>query len=289
MQLDLGQPKVDFNSNILDIDIPKELENSVSTGHEYIDFLFAGDGIVPSTTAIITGPPGAGKSTLMLQAADLITGSGNIALYNTGEESLYQIRRHTKRLNIRSGFVPGYNACVDEIIEQLEKLRASNPGKQIFLIQDSVQCLLPSKFDCETGEFRKGRKKGGLAAQLDALITLCKYAKEHFVIMLFINHLTKDGKMAGLNAVKHLVDAHLHLGFETDKKSDMYGERIVVMEKNRFGITSQILGFDISATGLNFSQPAREVDEEVVDAREDALIDRLIRDMDGFTPVEKAG
>jgi len=262
VQLDLGQPEVDFDSNILDVDIPKELEKSIRTNYKPIDTLFAGDGIVPSTTAAITGAPGVGKTTIMLQTADSITSMGHIALYNTGEENLYQIRRHTKRLELKNGFVPGYNLCVDDIIEHLEMLQVANPNKQLFLIQDSIQCLLPSRFDSETGEPRKGRSKNNLNAQLDAIVSLATFAKNNFVSMLLINQITKDGKMAGLKAIEHLVDAHLHLGFDDNKKSETYGKRFIEMKKNRFGVAGLSIEFELVSNGVNFAMPEPAIHEE---------------------------
>lgn len=252
MLLKFGQPDVDSSSNILDIEIPREMEKAVSTGHPHIDVMFAGDGIIPSTVALVTGLPGAGKTTLMIEMADRITGTGNVCLYNTGEESLYQVRRVTKRLNLEHGFIPATHTCVDDIIEQLKELAFLNPGKQIFYIQDSIPCLEASRVDPETGEPLKGRPKTGLNSQVEAVTQLTEYIKSTFGIALLIGHVTKDGTFAGKQALKHVIDCHLHLGIDTDRKSETYGQRVAEMLKNRFGPAGLFFGFELTESGLKF-------------------------------------
>jgi DNA repair protein RadA/Sms len=188
----------------------------------------------------------------MIELADRVTHKGHICLYNTGEESLYQVRRVTKRLDLKYGFIPAAHRGVDEIIEQLKEISLANPGKQVFLIQDSLQCLEPSRFDPETGEARKGRPKTGLNAQVEAVATLTQFIKETFGIFLLIGQVTKDGTFAGKNEIKHIVDCHLHLGIDTDRKSETYGERVAEMLKNRFGPAGQFFGFALESSGLKF-------------------------------------
>ncbi len=249
MDLSVGQPEVDFDSNILDVVVPKELEKSVKTGYKNIDTLFAGDGILPSTSALITGLPGAGKTTLMLQLADAITASGNIALYNTGEESLYQVRRVVKRLNLQHGFVPGYNRTVQDICahaEQLQEVKA-NKNKKIFLITDSLQTL-----EVEREEGKRGRNLSKQNEEVAAIEYLTRWAKDTFNISLVIGQVNKGGTFAGKQEVKHIIDCHLHLAYDTERGSSSYGERIAEMTKNRFGCAGVYYPYEISQSGISF-------------------------------------
>ncbi len=252
VQLNVGQPKVDLDGNILDVEVPKEMEKAISTGHSHIDLLYAGDGVIPSTVSLITGLPGAGKSTLMFQLADAITSKGHICLYNMGEESLYQVRRVAKRLNLKNGFIPSYHTSVDEITEHLNSLKKKYKKKQVFLIQDSLQCISPSRIDPDTGKKKKGRPPKGLKAQVEACTQLTEFVKENFLIMFMVGHVNKKGEFAGKQEIKHILDAHLHLGIDLDRRSETYQQRVAEMLKNRFGTAGLYYSFDLSEKGLQF-------------------------------------
>jgi predicted ATP-dependent serine protease len=78
MQLGLGQPRIAIDTNILEITIPKEMENAIPTGHAYVDKLYTGDGIIAGTVSLVTGAPGSGKTTMMVDLADKLMGIGHI-------------------------------------------------------------------------------------------------------------------------------------------------------------------------------------------------------------------
>lgn len=241
MRLGIGQPKVKRDGNILEIDVPKQMEEAIPTGHPHIDLLYAGDGIIAGTVSLVSGGPGAGKTTLMLQLADSLTRMGHKSIVNTGEESLYQVRRVTKRLDLKHGFIPSYHRDAEDIIEHCEEIRAKYPGKQLFLIQDSLQCLSirPSG--------KRGRPVGAEQAKIIGLEKLTEYAKNNWVTLFLIGHVNKKGEFAGKQTIKHIVDCHLHLSFDPE-----YEERVCEMRKNRFGIAGCFYNFDLQAKGLVF-------------------------------------
>lgn len=244
-RINLGNPDVTTETNILDIIIPKQLEKNISTGIPHIDALCAGDGITPSTVMLLTGLPGAGKTTLELQLADAITGKGHKALVNTCEESLYQVRKTAKRLNLKNGFIPSYYYEVHDIIAHADKVRLKYPDKQLFLFVDSLQ-----KIEFDSG--RAGRPLSQQNAAVEATIELAAWAKQNYSIVVLIGQVTKDGTFAGKQELKHDIDVHMHLGVDTDKKSDTYGERIAGTEKNRFGISGVFLTYEIKSEGIVF-------------------------------------
>ena len=59
-------------------------------------------------------------------------------------------------------------------------------------------------------------------------------SKSTFANAIVIGQVTKDGKMAGANVLKHMVDALITLDVER-KDDDLMGCRILQTEKNRFG------------------------------------------------------
>ncbi len=230
MRLTLGQPEISDSTNILEVVVPDELRELVPTGHPQMDFIFSKTGVTPSSSIFITGIPGSGKTTSMLQLADAITTTGNIAIYNTAEESLYQVRKTIERLELKNGFIPGYDTYLHEILNRANEICEANKDKKIFLFVDSLQCIDIAK---EPGQ--RGRGPGKLEKQIKVIEGLTAWAKETFNVVFTIGHVNKKGEFAGSQSIKHIIDVHLHLGVDLDKKSETCGEPAFIMLKNRFG------------------------------------------------------
>ena len=264
MKIEFGQPKIGINTNINDVDIPEQMKNSIPSGNMYMDSLFAGDGILPSTVCLTTGLPGAGKSTLMMQQADCLTGAGHISLYNANEESLYQVRRTVNRLGLRNGFVVGYDRDVDDIIEHANALQTSYPDKKIFVFADSLQTL-----DASKKKGKRGRNLSRLNMQVEATERLTVWAKDTFNVAFIIGQVTKAGEFTGKQDIKHIVDCHLHLAFHREHRHGPE-ERFARMEKNRFGISGIYHNFSLNARGITFSVP--KIDDEDDDVEDDGTV-----------------
>jgi predicted ATP-dependent serine protease len=263
-------PRVGENRNILAVKIPEEMKNNIPTGHKEIDILMAGDGVTPSTACLVTGVPGAGKSTMMFQLADSITKSGNIALYNTCEESLVQVSRVAKRLKLHHGFNISSHRNIFDIIKHAKVLQEANPNSQVFLFVDSLQTVeVPHvEYDpntCEvltdekTGEplKRKGRTTSGQTTQVEVTKILTLWCKKTYGVCFLIGQVNKDGDFAGRQAIKHWIDAHLHLDINKEKHSADYGMRTAEMTKNRFGIAGIFFPFELEARGVKWI-PSKE-------------------------------
>ena len=109
MTLNVGIKGLKRGTNINDIKVPEQLRNRKKIGIEWFDNAIGGEGFVPSSVMMLTGTPGAGKTTMLLQLANSITKAGHVCLYNTGEESLHQVKMVVERLGLREGFVDGFN------------------------------------------------------------------------------------------------------------------------------------------------------------------------------------
>jgi DNA repair protein RadA/Sms len=229
------------STNILSIDIPYQLEQTAKTGISYIDDAFGGKGMTPSVATLMTGTAGSGKTTLMLQLANSLTRQGHVCLFNTAEESLFQIRRTVKRLGLTEGFYAGQDTHVPTILKHCDKIREENPGKQLFFIVDSLQTL-------DDGHFNSGRITSATSER--SLQQITDYCKENWAIALVIGQVNKAGKFSGTSKLKHMVDAHCHLSIETDQRSDNFGYRIFEVQKNRFGGAGHGYVLDMSARGL---------------------------------------
>ncbi len=177
---------------------------------------------------------------MMLALANNIAATGNVALFNTAEESLHQIKMTTERLRLKSQFLVGAENHVPTLLAGCDKIREANPGKHFFLIVDSLQTL-------DDGYFDSGRITSATAER--ALLMLTDYAKEHAVNVIVIGQVTKDGKMAGTQKLKHMVDCMISLDVER-KDEELRGCRILSTEKNRFGGCGHTFFLRLSETGF---------------------------------------
>ena len=225
MKLNVKRDDITFGTNILDLRVPNKLRERHPCGVDYLDAAFGGEGFTPSTISLFTGEPGAGKTTLMLTLANALTSQGYVCLFNTAEESLYQVKLTCERLELSSGFIAGQESYVPRLIKNCDMLRKKYPKKPLFLIIDSLQTLNDGKY---------GEDHTNSQSAVRALQILTDYAKEHYINVICIGQVNKSGNMAGSQKLKHMVDAMLHLSIER-KDEDFKGLRVLETVKNRFG------------------------------------------------------
>jgi len=245
MKLNLKNQEITFGTNILDVRIPQKLRERNKCGINFLDSAFGGEGFTPSTISLFTGEPGAGKTTLMLTLADALTSQGFTVLYNTAEESLYQVKLTCERLNLENGFIAGQESYVPKLLKNCDTLRDLKKGVPFFLIVDSLQTLNDGKY---------GEDHTNSQSSVRSLQMLTDYAKEHFVNVICIGQVNKSGSMAGSQKLKHMVDAMLHLSIER-KDEELKGLRVLETVKNRFGGAGWTFFLDLKAKG--FSEVAR--------------------------------
>lgn len=233
MKLNLGNPNVEIDTNINTIVVPEELRKKIPTGITYIDDALGGTsrgsakcGITPSNVVFFTGGPGAGKTRQMMQLADSITGGDNIAVFNTNEQSLYQVKMQAELLRLKSGFICAAETQWHILEAQLKTLKVQHPGKQVFFFQDSLQTLADPKYPNE--EVHNGKTPER------ALAKIASFAKAAFIIPFIIGQVNKDGNFAGHNKLLHMVDTHMHLCVPDDPDANE-DERYLEVRKNRFG------------------------------------------------------
>ena len=236
---------ITFGANILDIEVPKALRNKVATGLDYVDSALGGEGFTPSCVTLFTGEPGAGKTTMMLSMANALTKKGAIVVFNTAEESLFQVKMVVERLRLRKGFAVGQETNVPLLLKKCDALRKAHPKKPFFLIVDSLQCM-------NDGKYANGYTNSKSAERSLAMIT--EYCKEHFCNAVIINQVNKSGQMAGSQKLKHMVDSMMHLGVEK-KDKDLEGCRVLMTLKNRFGGCGHTFFLALDAKG--FTEVAR--------------------------------
>ena len=234
------QDTPEFGTDITTIEVPAHLNERISTGIEWVDDAFGGEGLTPSMVTLFAGEPGAGKTTLSLTIASTMAAEGNLVVYNTAEESLHQLKRTYNRLGLSGPVRVGGETNVQELIAATERLRQKNPGKRAVVFVDSLQCL-------DDGHFTTGRITSETAVR--SLEQLCEWAKENYTNVVAINQVTKSGHMSGSNKLRHMVDAMAFLSIEK-KNEDLLGMRKFEVLKNRFGGCGQVAYLQAKSSGL---------------------------------------
>ncbi len=195
-----------------------------------------GGGIVPGSVILLSGEPGVGKSTLLLDIAARyarmaqLSGRGPV-LYVTGEESAGQVRRRAERIGaIAPGLLLAAESDAANVLWHLEQTRAS------LLIVDSVQTLSTGMVDGQPGSVGQVKAVANLITQ---------EAKKSNVPALLVGHVTKDGSLAGPRTLEHLVDVVCQ--FEGDRTTPL---RMLRAVKNRYGATDEVGCFILDDVGI---------------------------------------
>ena len=191
-----------------------------------------GGGLVPGSAVLMGGDPGIGKSTLLLQAAAAIAGSGAQAVYISGEEAAGQVRLRAERLGLSSA--PIKLAAATSVRDILTTLGQMEPPA--LLVIDSIQTMHSDQIEGAPGTVSQVRASA---------FELIRYAKENGVALFLVGHVTKDGSIAGPRVLEHMVD--VVMSFEGER-SHQY--RILRSIKNRFGPVDEIGVFAMAGAGL---------------------------------------
>ncbi len=200
-----------------------------TTGLSELDRVLGG-GAVRGSLVLVSGAPGIGKSTLLLQICQCISADQKI-LYISGEESANQLKLRAERLGVSSEQL--YLLCetsLDEILSAAERLKPD------LLIVDSVQTLYTED---------KTASPGSIAQVKDCTLRLMQYCKGSGVTVFVVGHINKEGAIAGPKVLEHMVDCVLY--FEGEEHTTY---RLLRAAKNRFGSTNEIGVFEMKDCGL---------------------------------------
>ena len=193
-----------------------------------------GGGLVPGSLCLISGEPGIGKSTIILQAAQHIAQSNGVVLYVSGEESEEQIRMRADRVCGDAGISNNLFILAETNIENVSAVCQNlNP---VFLIVDSIQTMYSADLESAPGSVSQVRACGN---------ELMRIGKSYNIPVFIVAHVTKSGDLAGPRIVEHMVDCVL--SFTGDRSHEL---RILRSQKNRFGTTSEIGAFEMAEEGL---------------------------------------
>ena len=187
-----------------------------------------GGGLVRGSVILISGEPGIGKSTILLQNS---INSNEKVLYISGEESAEQLNLRSKRIsNSPKNCFVLTETNIETILKNVEKTKPE------IIVIDSIQTVQTDLFD---------NSQGSTTQIKECTSILIKLAKNIGIPILIVGHITKDGNIAGPKILEHMVDVVLH--FEGDKQHQF---RILRSKKNRFGSTNEIGIYQMNEKGL---------------------------------------
>ena len=210
-------------------DIKGSAEEREKTGIAEFDRVLGG-GVVKGSVSLISGEPGIGKSTFLLQVASLFAEKGNV-LYVTAEESPEQVALRARRLGAekRNLFVYAENN-LEEVAKQVDRV------DPVLVVFDSVQTLYLPYLESAAGSVSQVRECAAFITNL---------SKRKGITSFIVGHVTKEGTIAGPKVLEHIVDAVFQ--FEGDRG---YNFRIFRSIKNRFGSTGELAVFEMTEEGL---------------------------------------
>ncbi|MER2600556.1 MAG: DNA repair protein RadA [Caldilineales bacterium] len=205
------------------------LERVPVEGSEFSRVL--GGGIVPGSVVLISGDPGIGKSTLLLQLAAQMAHTQGRVLYVSAEESARQLKLRAARLGIEeSNLYVHAETHLETIVQHSSELQPQ------LMIVDSVQAIHTDAVASTAGSVTQVRE---CAAQL------LRMAKSQGIPVFLVGHVTKEGNIAGPRVLEHMVDTVLYLEGE---RFQTY--RLLRSVKNRFGSTDEVGVFEMVESGL---------------------------------------
>jgi DNA repair protein RadA/Sms len=190
-----------------------------------------GGGIVPGAAILLSGEPGVGKSTLLLEVAAAGARAGRRVLYASGEESTAQVRLRAERTGALHDEL--YLAAETDLGTILGHIDEVSPE---LVIVDSVQTVASALSDGAAGQPAQVR---------EVAAALIRVAKERDLPIVIVGHVTKDGQVAGPRILEHLVDVVCH--FEGDRQTSL---RFIRALKNRFGPTDEVGCFEMTGSGI---------------------------------------
>ena len=238
-----------------------------------------GGGIVPGSIVLISGDPGIGKSTLLLQAAMAIArGPVSRFLPASARSGLKSKVKQIDRADLRAVGNPSTTATprkvsivsgqmsnvvlyvTGEESAQQVKIRADRIGKTpenlYVLPQTDVDAIVavsekltPTLLICDSIQTltteRLSTSAGSIGQVRECAQILQKHAKASGIPIFIVGHVTKEGAVAGPKVLEHLVDAVLNL-----EGDGLHAFRILRSIKNRFGSTFEVGVFEMADSGM---------------------------------------
>ncbi len=221
-----------------------------------------GGGLVPGSLIVITGDPGIGKSTLLLQVAYEIAKTKTVFYFST-EESLQQLKGRAMRLKTTNN-----NLLFSDTAELTSITAAAQQEKPDLIIIDSIQ-------NCYINDTHT--LPGSVGQLREAAFQLMRLSKEHNITVVITGHITKEGIIAGPKTLEHMVDAVFYLQGE-----DRWQTRMLRAVKNRFGAINELGFFNMENNGM---QEVPNINAHLISEISHAPGSAIVSIMEGSRPI----
>lgn len=200
------------------------------TGLAELDRVLGG-GLVSGSVVLLSGEPGIGKSTLLMQICDALGGSRRV-LYVSGEESGGQLKLRAQRLGvIGTTLYILTETNIENILKEADRIKPD------VMIVDSIQTIYSTAVNSTPGSITQVK---------ESALAFINTAKTDGFSVIMVGHVNKEGSIAGPKVLEHMVDAVLY--FEGERQQ---AYRIIRAIKNRYGSTNEIGVFEMTDKGLS--------------------------------------
>ncbi len=210
-----------------ELEIPDYMRQNTGLGE--LDRVLGG-GLVHGSVVLLSGEPGIGKSTLLMQICDVLGGTRRV-LYISGEESGGQLKMRAKRLGINgSSLFILTETNMEKILTEVDRIKPD------VMIIDSIQTMYTASVNSTPGSITQVK---------ECALSYINKAKAAGISVIMVGHVNKEGSIAGPKVLEHMVDAVLY--FEGERQQ---AYRIIRAIKNRYGSTNEIGVFEMTDHGL---------------------------------------
>ena len=218
-----------------DMSFSKKLFTPMRTKTRVDEFFSAEKGVMPGTNVVITGDPGVGKTTVLLDILGDLQSNGKKCLFISGEmnaiDMVGYVRRYPKFGQLDILFMGDYSEVNPDVV-----LRTALEEGYDCVMMDSLAEISDNYVDYfgGTGKSNTNRilqlldehNQGGNKANINTTF-------------LVIQQVTKGGVFVGSNKIKHMTTAMGHLKFDE-------GGRYFHFSKNRRGGNGNKIYFNLN-------------------------------------------
>lgn len=235
-----------------EIDIDESLFESLKTGTQAFDEFWSSDlGFQRGSSVMVTGEPGAGKTTMLVEmawrVACQVAEQGYKVGFVSAEMGRIDMARYLKRFPHWKQYIDvlflGEHAFEDNATRAFEEFL--NEGYDLIVTDSFTEVCDTTKEEQRLSS--NGAEKWFLM-QLQKHAELAQNKRNVYTSFVTILQLTKGGQFVGSNKLKHMTTAMCHMKFDKQDPTRRYME----FSKNRTGLVGAKLFYKLTENSVEF-------------------------------------